>query len=126
MERIDPGEVVPIPTFPDCITLKSCPCAPTNNVDVATNACEVVVPVTWALPACTERREPGVAVPTPRRVLSVSKERRGMLDVEFANEKALMEEVEMVVVASWTMLMMVLVDIWLGDEEPMVMRLESK
>ena len=49
-----------------------------------------------------------------------------MLDVEFANEKALMEEVEMVVVASWTMLMMVLVDIWLGDEEPMVMRLESK
>ena len=126
MERNVPGLVVPIPTFPLCITLKSCPWAPTKSVLVATSADEVVVPVTCVLPACTERREPGVAVPTPSLALSVSKERRGMLDVEFANEKALIVEVEIVVVASCTMLMIVLVDIWFGEEEPMVIRLESK
>ena len=64
-ERILPGLVVPMPTFPFCITLKRLPCAPTNRVEVATSACAVVVPVIWALPACTERREPGVVVPRP-------------------------------------------------------------
>ena len=123
---MDPGEVVPMPMKPDCITLKRFPVAPTNKVEVAIKAFEVVVPVIWALPAWMERSDPGVAVPIPSRELRVSKERSGMLEVELANEKALMVEVEIVVVASCARLMIVEVDIWPGEEEPMVMRLESK
>lgn len=75
---------------------------------------------------CIAKKVPGVAVPTPSRALSVSKESSGILDEDWAKEKALIVEVEMVVVASWTMSMRVEVDIWPGLEEPMVMRLESK
>ena len=66
MERRLPGLVVPIPTFPFCITLKSWPCAPTKRVEVAMSADEVVVPVIWALPDWMERREPGDVVPRPK------------------------------------------------------------
>ena len=65
IEKRVPGLVVPTPTFPPCITLKSCPCAPMKRVDVATSEDEVVVPVICALP-CTERKEPGDDVPIPR------------------------------------------------------------
>lgn len=64
-ERMDPGEVVPMPMKPDCITLKRFPVAPTNKVEVAIKAFEVVVPVIWALPAWMERSEPGEVVPIP-------------------------------------------------------------
>ena len=61
-----PGVVVPMPVVPDWNTLKRSPVAPTNKVEVATRAWDVVVPVTWALPDCTESTEPGdeVAMPT--------------------------------------------------------------
>ena len=69
MERREPGVVVPMPTRPDCMTLKSWPWAPMNRVEVAMSADEVVVPVICALPACTERREPGEEEPMPRVLL---------------------------------------------------------
>ena len=100
-ERILPGVVVPMPTLPDCVTLKSCPCAPTKRVEVATSAWLVDVPVTWKLPPCTERREPGEAVAIPMRSLRVSREKIGVVLVAVAKEKALILEVAKVVVADW-------------------------
>ena len=48
-----------------------------------------------------ERSDPGEVVLMPMRELSVSRERMGTVLVAVAKENALMEEVEMVVVASW-------------------------
>ena len=45
-----PGDVVPTPVNPDCNTLKRFPVAPTNKVEVATRAWDVVVPVIWVFP----------------------------------------------------------------------------
>lgn len=86
----------------------------------------VVVPVICALPDWMERRDPGVALPTPILELSVSKESKGMLDVDLLNENALIVDVDMVVVASSTMLIIVEVEREVGEEEPMVMRFESR
>ena len=64
MEKSVPGLVVPMPTFPDCMTLSSCPFAPTKSVLVATRVLAVVVPVICAFP-WTESNDPGVVVPIP-------------------------------------------------------------
>ena len=73
-----------------------------------------------------DNNDPGVAVPIPILELSVSKERRGMLEVDFEKENALMVELEIVVVAIWAMLIIVEVERDVGEEEPMVMSVESR
>ena len=79
-ESLEPGEVEPRPRKPDVPKeRKLLPSIlldwlPTNRVDVATNACVVEVPVTCKLPPCTERRDPGLEVPMPMRMPSLSVE----------------------------------------------------
>ena len=82
-ERSLPGEVVPIPMrMPSASVLLATNRdgllgLPTNRVVVAMRADEVVVPVIWALPPCTEKREPGEVVPSPtREVLATKSEGR--------------------------------------------------